>query len=108
MVKEARHEAPAHNDHRVGLLAACGTRRAAGRSGSDRYRPAGTSPASPASGTASCGRQSPAPARQHAAQAPRPAEIGLQAWFSRNGKLFVTQRTVPATEVSAGPRLTAC
>ncbi len=24
-------------------------------------------------------------------------EIGLQAWFSRNGKLFVTERTVPAT-----------
>src|SRR5207245_4456237 len=24
-------------------------------------------------------------------------EIGVQAWFSRNGKLFVTQRTVPAT-----------
>src|SRR5260370_3320409 len=23
--------------------------------------------------------------------------IGLQAWFSRNGKLFVTERTVPAT-----------
>jgi hypothetical protein len=52
---------------------------------------------SPGSATASA---APAPSGQQPTATPAqgPArEIGLQAWFSRNGKLFVTQRTVPAT-----------
>src|SRR6266576_4042299 len=47
------------------------------------------------SGTASA---APSPGGQRPAATQSPArEIGLQAWFSRNGKLFVTSRTVPAT-----------
>ena len=57
-----------------------------------------SSPASPhASGTASAAA-SPSGQRPTATPAQGQArEIGLQAWFSRNGKLFVTQRTVPTT-----------
>jgi hypothetical protein len=53
--------------------------------------------ASPGSGTVSA---APSPSGQQPTATPPqgPArEIGLQAWFSRNGKLFVTKRTVPAT-----------
>jgi hypothetical protein len=53
--------------------------------------------ASPGSGTVSA---APPPSGQQPTATPPqgPArEIGLQAWFSRNGKLFVTKRTVPAT-----------
>ena len=57
-----------------------------------------SSPAvSPDTGTASA---APAPSGQRPTATPAqgPArEIGLQAWFSRNGKLFVTNRTVTAT-----------
>ena len=57
-----------------------------------------SSPAvSPGTGTASA---APSPSGQQPTATPAqgPArEIGLQAWFSRNGKLFVTNRTVPAT-----------
>jgi len=52
---------------------------------------------SPGSATASA---APSPSGQQPTATPAqgPArEIGLQAWFSRNGKLFVTKRTVPAT-----------
>ena len=52
---------------------------------------------SPGTGTASAA-PSPSGQRPTATPAQGPArEIGLQAWFSRNGKLFVTNRTVPAT-----------
>ena len=52
---------------------------------------------SPGTGTASA-TPSPSGQRPTATPAQGPArEIGLQAWFSRNGKLFVTMRTVPAT-----------
>ena len=52
---------------------------------------------SPGTGTASA-PPSPSGQRPTATPAQGPArEIGLQAWFSRNGKLFVTKRTVPAT-----------
>lgn len=52
---------------------------------------------SPGGGTASTA-PSPSGQRPTATPAQGPArEIGLQAWFSRNGKLFVTKRTVPAT-----------
>jgi hypothetical protein len=52
---------------------------------------------SPGTGTASAA-PSPSGQRPTATPAQGPArEIGLQAWFSRNGKLFVTKRTVPAT-----------
>jgi Immunoglobulin-like domain of bacterial spore germination/Sporulation and spore germination len=53
-----------------------------------------SSPAvSPGTGTASA---APSPSGQRPTATPA-REIGLQAWFSRNGKLFVTNRTVPAT-----------
>jgi Immunoglobulin-like domain of bacterial spore germination/Sporulation and spore germination len=53
--------------------------------------------ASPGTGTSSPA-PSPSGQRPTATPAQGPArEIGLQAWFSRNGKLFVTNRTVPAT-----------
>jgi hypothetical protein len=85
----------------VGLLAAaCGTATsgALGPAPTSTARPSG--PASPpggqpASTAAAPGGQRPAatpPSNQGPAR-----EIGLQAWFSRNGKLFVTERTVPAT-----------
>ena len=71
----------------VGLLAAaCGTSPA----GSLGKAPAGTArqsaSASPASPSASPSGQ--VPARQ----------INLQVWFARNGKLFSTERTIPATQ----------
>jgi hypothetical protein len=58
-------------------------------------------PSSPAvsPGTATA-NAAPSPSGQRPTATPTqgPArEIGLQAWFSRNGKLFVTKRTVPAT-----------
>src|SRR5712691_6242353 len=60
------------------------------------------SPASPPGGGPASTAASPRGQRPTATPAPGPArEIGLQAWFSRNGKLFVTERTVPAT-TSAG------
>ena len=67
------------------------------RSGSDRHRQDIQSGLPPASGTASAAA-SPSGQRPTATPTQGPArEIGVQAWFSRNGKLFVTQRTVPAT-----------
>jgi hypothetical protein len=80
------------------LAAGCG----APSSGALGPAPAATaqtpSPAvSPGTGTASAA-PSPSGQRPTATPAQGPArEIGLQAWFSRNGKLFVTKRTVPAT-----------
>src|SRR5258708_27607244 len=83
----------------VSLLAAgCGTPS----SGSLGPAPTATAGASssaspPGNGTASAAA-SPSGQRPTAAPTQGPArEIGLQAWFSRNGKLFVTERTVPAT-----------
>ena len=78
------------------LAAGCGTPS----SGSLGPAPTATATASsraapPASGTASA---APSPGGQRPAATQGLArEIGLQAWFSRNGKLFVTSRTVPAT-----------
>lgn len=109
----------------VGLLAACGTSQsgalgtvptgpdrpassattaAAGPggtpqqpSGSGAPTPAqaGTGPARPAQSTQAAQPTQPAPSPGTAGQ------IGLQAWFTRQGKLFVTQRSVPTT-VSVG------
>src|SRR5205809_4950764 len=83
----------------VSLLAVgCGTPS----SGSLGPAPTATAGASssaspPGSGTASAAA-SPSGQRPTATPTQGPArEIGLQAWFSRNGKLFVTERTVPAT-----------
>ncbi|HEX3192840.1 MAG TPA: GerMN domain-containing protein, partial [Streptosporangiaceae bacterium] len=66
--------------------------------------PAPTATAQPASPAVSPGSATastaPSPSGQQPTTTPAqgPArEIGLQAWFSRNGKLFVTTRTVPAT-----------
>jgi hypothetical protein len=92
----------------VGLLAACGTQvgqlgpaptgpsTSASPTGPARSQPAGT--AQPPSG-----RQAPTPTPT---STPVPAatptqgtarQIGLQTWFTRQGKLFVTERTVAAT-----------
>jgi Immunoglobulin-like domain of bacterial spore germination/Sporulation and spore germination len=88
----------------VGLLAACGT----GQAGSLGAVPTG--PARPASSTAPphgapAGTAKPS-ASQKATPATTPAQaaagqISLQTWFTRQGKLFVTERVVPAT-VSVG------
>jgi len=84
----------------VGLLAACGT-GGAGELGPVPTGPARTaSPAAPAGPTQpGGGGQSPAPT----ATSPQSAagQVSLQAWFTRQGKLFGTQRDVPAT-VSVG------
>ena len=96
----------------VGLLAACGTQ--AGELG-----PVQTGPATSASPTAP-GHSQPASTAQPPSghQAPPPTsattqlptatptqgtaqQIVLQTWFTRQGKLFVTERTVPAT-ISVG------
>jgi hypothetical protein len=83
----------------VGLLAAaCGT----ATSGSLGPAPTATarpsSSASPPGGGPGSTAASPGGQRPAATPTGGPArEIGLQAWFSRNGKLFVTERTVPAT-----------
>jgi hypothetical protein len=81
----------------VSLLAVgCGTPSSGSLGPAPATTAGASSPASPsASGTASAAA-SPSGQRPTATQAPA-REIGVQAWFSRNGKLFVTQRTVPAT-----------
>jgi immunoglobulin-like protein involved in spore germination/sporulation and spore germination protein len=82
------------------LAAGCG----APSSGALGPAPTATATAQPASPAVSPGSATastaPSPSGQQPTTAPAqgPArEIGLQAWFSRNGKLFVTTRTVPAT-----------
>jgi hypothetical protein len=83
----------------VSLLAVgCGT-PSSGSLGPAPTTTAGASnPTSPPdSGTASAAA-SPSGPRPSTTPTQGPArEIGVQAWFSRNGKLFVTERTVPAT-----------
>ncbi len=110
----------------VGLLAACGTGQAGQLgpvpAGPDRPaasaaqpsgEPAGTtqpaggarasSPAPTAANTAQPAQSppAPAPATQPAPSAGSSGQVGLQAWFTRQGQLFVTRRSVPAT-VSVG------
>jgi hypothetical protein len=82
----------------VGLLAACGT------GGAGKLGPVPTGPASAASPTAPAGTTQPAgghqsPAPTPTATSPHSAagQVSLQAWFTRQGKLFSTQRGVPAT-----------
>jgi hypothetical protein len=76
------------------LAAGCGTPSSGSLGPAPTATATASSPAAPpASGTASAAAS---PSGQRATQAPARA-IGLQAWFSRNGKLFVTNRTVPAT-----------
>src|SRR5262245_10733306 len=96
----------------VGLLTACGTQ--AGELG-----PAPSGPSTSASPTAPAHSQPASTAQPPSGhQAPMPTstptpvptaapsgstarQIVLQTWFSRQGKLFVTERTVPAT-ISVG------
>jgi len=71
----------------VGLLAAaCGTSPAGSLGKAPAGTPGQSASASPASPSASPSAQ--VPARQ----------ITLQVWFARNGKLFSTERTIPATQ----------
>jgi hypothetical protein len=82
----------------VGLLAACGT-GGAGKLGPVLAGPArATSPAAPA-GTAqpAAGGQPSAPVPTATSPHAAAGQVGLQAWFTRQGKLFGTQRGVPAT-----------
>ena len=78
------------------LAAGCGTPSSGSLGPAPTATARASSPAAPpASGTASA---APSPSGQRPTATPTPARgIGLQAWFSRNGKLFVTNRTVPAT-----------
>jgi hypothetical protein len=58
--------------------------------------PASSPPSSPATASQSPGNR---PSTAPASPTPRPTrQIVLQAWFTRSGKLFVTQRTIPATK----------
>jgi hypothetical protein len=83
----------------VSLLAVgCGTPSSGSLGPAPTTTAGASSPASPSpSGTAS-GAASPSGQRPTATPTQGPArQIGVQTWFSRNGKLFVTQRTIPAT-----------
>src|SRR5438105_8696124 len=85
----------------VSLLAVgCGTPSSGSLGPAPTTTAGASSPASPsASGTASGAASAAAsPSGQRPTATPAPArEIGVQTWFSRNGKLFVTQRSVPVT-----------
>jgi hypothetical protein len=85
----------------VSLLAVgCGTPSSGSLGPAPTTTGGASSPASaPASGTASGTASAAAsPSGQRPTATPVPArEIGVQTWFSRNGKLFVTQRSVPVT-----------
>jgi Immunoglobulin-like domain of bacterial spore germination/Sporulation and spore germination len=97
----------------VGLLAACGT----GGAGKLGPVPAGpsraASPAAPAGPTQPAGGgQSPAPVPTATSPHSAAGQVSMQAWFTRQGKLFGTQRGVPASasvgraaldELLAGP-----
>ncbi len=80
------------------LAAGCGAPSSGALGPAPTATAAASSPAVPTgSGTASA---APSPSGQQPTATPAQGpvrEIGLQAWFSRNGKLFVTKRTVPAT-----------
>lgn len=82
----------------VGLLAACGT-GGAGKLGPVPTGPArASSPAAPAGTTQPAGGgQSPAPVPTATSPQSAAGQVSLQAWFTRQGKLFGTQRGVPAT-----------
>lgn len=82
----------------VGLLAACGT-GGAGKLGPVPTGPArASSPAAPAGTTQPAGGgQSPAPVPTVTPPQSAAGQVSLQAWFTRQGKLFGTQRGVPAT-----------
>jgi len=89
----------------VSLLAVgCGTPSSGSLGPAPTTTAGASSPASPpASGTASAAAS---PTGQRPTATPAPArEIGVQAWFSRNGKLFVTQRSVPVTTGVGGGAL---
>jgi hypothetical protein len=96
----------------VGLLTACGTQ--AGSLGPVPTGPAKSAgPAAPARSLPAATAQPPS-GRQAPTSTPVPAatptqgtarQIGLQTWFTRQGKLFVTERTVPATASVGGAAL---
>ena len=81
----------------VSLLAVgCGTPSSGSLGPAPTATARASSPAAPAASGTARATASPSGQQPTATQAPA-REIGLQAWFSRNGKLFVTERTVPAT-----------
>jgi Immunoglobulin-like domain of bacterial spore germination/Sporulation and spore germination len=84
------------------LTAGCGT----GQAGSLGSVPAGgassgtsqpSAPASPPSSSSPGAPQSPGGQSSSPTPTGPARQIGLQAWFTRNGKLFETERFVPAT-----------
>jgi immunoglobulin-like protein involved in spore germination/sporulation and spore germination protein len=85
----------------VSLLAVgCGTPSSGSLGPAPTTTAGASSPASaPAGGTASgTANAAASPSGQRPTATPAPArQIGVQTWFSRNGKLFVTQRSVPVT-----------
>src|SRR5215475_6326876 len=90
----------------VGLLTACGT-GGAGKLGPVPTGSAGATGAASPTGAASSAA-SPQPSGPGGTAQPTPAttsrqgaEVSLQTWFTRQGKLFGTQHGVPAT-VSVG------
>jgi Immunoglobulin-like domain of bacterial spore germination/Sporulation and spore germination len=103
----------------VGLLAACGTSQSGAlgtvptdqpaASATQAGKPTGTAqpssgPQESTSAPAATSTTQPAQSAPASSPATQPAQtqgptgqVGLQAWFTRQGKLFVTQRSVPAT-----------
>jgi hypothetical protein len=82
------------------LAAACGTPSSGSLGPAPTTTARSPGSASPPGGAPASTAASPGGQRPAATATPSlgPARgIGLQAWFSRNGKLFVTERTVPAT-----------
>jgi hypothetical protein len=82
----------------VGLVAACGT------GGAGQLGPVPTGPTQAASPAPPAGTTQPAGGGQSSAPVPTATspqsaagQVSLQAWFTRQGKLFGTQRGVPAT-----------
>lgn len=91
----------------VGLLAAaCGTAAPGSLGPVPAGRSAGAAdgaakPSSTAPAASARPGNTPEPASIPPSAKATPSQLGLQVWFTRNGKLLITQRTMPAT-VSAG------
>src|SRR6201987_2245599 len=82
----------------VGLLAACGTGGAGKLGPVPTGAASATSPAATAGATQPAGGgQAPAPVPTATSPPSAAGQVSLQAWFTRQGKLFGTQHGVPAT-----------
>jgi len=93
----------------VGLLvAACGSAGPGSLGPAPVATTGPSSPASPSGGATAGAGQSPGgqqpatPATSAPGSPGSPGQVGLQLWFTRQGKLFATERTVPATTSVGG------